>query len=421
MKPFFRRAALAALATSMMGGSAAAQALETCATINGQTYMGSSLNMLINVDLVAGDTITVTTADDSTFGIAIEQNGTGSGDFGVCNAAASPTVPGCSGFGFTAAASDVYLIESFPTTVTTAKAVDASATPYEFTLACSGSTGPGGSPSSTVGQGSLTSANAQSNAVGNAVGSAVSARNGGPSTTVTRNGLFLSASNMASQNGLNVWGSITAHNFEGDLDGDGVDLLVGFDTEIAQDTYLGLMLGYGEYDMEGSGGDVDVESPMLGAYIAGTMGTSLSYDAYLAVAKPDYSGIASFDATRVMAGVKLRGSYTLGSTQMTPYVGLSGFSEDQPGSVTVESMTGSIGIRADFTTGGAIQPYVSLGAGFSHFDDGAGNSGSYTAPEIGLGFAAPMDNGAFYMDVYGGQVADDVRNVSVSLGYALAF
>lgn len=111
--------------------------------------------------------------------------------------------------------------------------------------------------------------------IGGAIGNAMGARNGGGAPVISSSGLFLStlstqgpALALDQQPRAALWASIQGTQFGGSLDGDGVEFTVGGDVAIAEGTYLGAVLSYGDYEIVSGGITYETTALSFGPYLS---------------------------------------------------------------------------------------------------------------------------------------------------------
>ena len=380
----------------------------TCATMI--SHPMPALGAVLVADLDAGDQVTVTAGSGSS-AYSVESGSTVM-QCGFVYGGAS-----CAGHVFTAPFSGTFTFEK-------------TGGPIADTLSCAAGTGGGAAGGGSSAVPSATAAQTQSafvtgQAATGAIGGAVANANGGTPAAVTRNGLFLSTSGASTA--LQAWLSLQARSYDGAVDGRSHEFTLGADFELGANTRLGLLLSSGKADLDVSGVAVDVDALSFGPYFKTRFGQHYELTGFYVFARPEYDiAGTSYRADRQAGGLNLTASYSWGGTEIDSFLGLSGFSEDHPAAGalagrTVSGLTGSIGTRATFAQGAALRPYVSLGADFSQFDDGLGISDSHTSPRLGTGFTWNSDRGTFSMDLNGGRIIEDTRDIELRMKYNLNF
>lgn len=401
---------LLALAALFLGATPAFAAPLDCSTVGGTTRVAPTT---VPIVLKKGEVLTISTPDAATLAVQIEFNGQGGTDDSLCNPAFNNT--SCDGHSHTAQRNGNYLVDAFNTPGNS------------FTLSCAGGGGTGaagvtGGPAAAQGTGALVSATGSTRMIGGAINNALT---GGAPAVVTKNGLFLSTRDSGS--GLIGWAAAQGRWFDGDVDGTSRELTFGMDFEAGRNTRLGLFLSAGRADLDISGVSVDSTSFSFGPYFKTSLSDRYTLTGYALWARPDYSvGTTSYEAERRAAGLTANADYTWGSTDIRSFVGVSAFSEDHPAAGAlaardVTSVTGSLGTRATFQTGTALAPYVSLGAEFTRFDDGLGGESSFTSPRIGTGFDYDTGAGNLSLDLDGGRILEDTRDLRLRMNYNLNF
>ncbi|MGR3370377.1 autotransporter domain-containing protein [Sagittula sp.] len=370
-------------------------------------------------DLKSGEDANFTAAGDFQF-FKIELNGKV-----LCNSAAS-----CNGYTYTAPATDSYYFlatgQSGPGTGKSGTAT------YSCTAATTGpgtgggtansatATG-GGLPAAAQGAGSTVAAAGSTAAVGNAINNAIT----GTGPNLSTQGLFLSGGGTSSP--LQAWASLQGRNYSGDIDGRSFEFTLGADMEVAAGTRLGLFLSSGRADLDVAGIDVETDALSFGPYFKTRLSDTYEVTGYALFARPDYEvGGTSYEAERRAAGLTANANYMWGNTEIESFLGVSGFSEDHPSagalsSRTVSALTGSIGTKAIFGQGAPLRPYVSIGADFNRYDDGVNRRTTHNTPRLGTGFTYHTGSGSLSMDLNGGQIFEDTRDVELRMNYNFNF
>lgn len=267
--------------------------------------------------------------------------------------------------------------------------------------------------------------------IGGAIGNAMGARNGGGAPVISSSGLFLStlstqgpALALDQQPSAALWASIQGTQFGGSLDGDGVEFTIGGDVAIAEGTYLGAVLSYGDYEIISGGITYETTALSFGPYLSARISDRYAFDAYVVFAQPDYVAAGtSYSTDRLTAGVKASAEYDLWGFATTSHIGFSGFSEDLPaaaigGARTVSSTVGTIATRIEFAPGAATRPYLSIGVDSIRFKDGATKLSS-VSPRFGLGVDMSGRYGNLNLRLDAGEVFDTARAVTFGFNWKL--
>ncbi len=399
---------LLAIVAFLFGSGPALAATLDCSTVAGVTHTAP---VGVSVALKSGETLTISTPDAGTLAVSIEFNGQGGTDDSLCNPAFNNT--SCNGFSHTAQRDGTYVADAF------------NAAGDTFTLTCGavgGSAAATGGAAAAQGTGAFVAAAGSTRMIGGAINNTLS---GGAPAVVTRNGLFLSTRDTGS--GMIGWAAVQGGWLDGDVDGTTRELTFGMDFEVGPDSRLGLFLSAGRADLEIAGVAVDSDAFSFGPYFKTRIGDRYTLTGYALWARPDYDvGGISYQAERRAAGLTANADYTWGSANIRSFVGVSGFSEDHPAAGglaarDITSVTGSVGTRATFQTGTALAPYVSLGADFTRFDDGLGNETTHTGPRLGTGFNYETGQGNLSLDLDGGRILEDTRDLRLRMNYNLNF
>jgi hypothetical protein len=273
-------------------------------------------------------------------------------------------------------------------------------------------------------QSAAAAAATSSGAVGSAISNAFASRGGSTGPRLTQNGLFFSTQGQT--NGAVMWGALKGTKFSGALDGQGGEVSLGADWEVATDTILGVALSFGSYEVELNGTSYENEALAFGPYMSTKLADGIDLKAFVLLAKPEYkSGGASWDAHRVIGGVDLGVSYALGGVQATGYLALSGFKETLSGAAPggereISQTMASLGSRFDFAPTAAIRPNMTIGADAIRFDDGLTVMES-TSPHFGLGLDADMGPGTLSINLDGSEIFDEAKAVSLGLRFSASF
>ncbi|SMX39182.1 autotransporter domain-containing protein [Maliponia aquimaris] len=380
-----------------------------CSSVGGAVYTAP---VLVPVALRAGDVLTIATPDGATLAVSVEYNGQGGSDDSLCNPAFDGT--SCDGFSHVALRSGTYGVEAF------------NAPGDSFALSCGAApsgTGPPGTGAIQGAQGAaaLASAAGSVTAIGSAINSSLT---GSTPVVARRSGLFFST--LGTDSGLTGWASWQGHAFSGAIDGRQQELTLGMDFAVGVDTRLGLFLSAGRSDFDLA---VDVSSTAVsfGPYFTTQFGEHYSVTGYALFARPGYDvGGITYDAERRAAGLTANADYMWGNVGLRFFIGVTGVKEAHPAAGglaarDISLMTGSIGTRATLETGGAVTPYLSIGADYSRLDDGLGGEETQLGPRLGTGFTYDAGAGALSLDLDGGQLLKDTRDLKLRLNYNLNF
>lgn len=403
---------------------------EAAAGCNNEFYSvdynyGGSQSYGLPGGLLSGEDATFTVAGDFQF-FKIEVKGQV-----LCNSVAT-----CNGYTYTAPATDNYYFlatgQSGPgtgksgtatyscTAATTGPGTGGSGSGGGTTTNSGSPTG-GGLPAAAQGAGSTVAAGGSATAVGNAINNAIT----GNGPNLSTRGLFLSSGGTSSP--MQAWASLQGRNYSGDVDGRSYELTLGADFEVGAGTRLGLFLSSGRADLDIAGVDVETDALSFGPYFKTRLSDTYEITGYALFARPDYDiGGTSYEAERRAAGLTANANYMWGNTEIESFLGVSGFSEDHPSagalsSRTVSALTGSIGTKAIFAQGAPLRPYVSIGADFHRYDDGVNGRKTHNTPRIGTGFTYNTGNGSLSMDLNGGQIFEDTRDVELRMNYNFNF
>lgn len=423
------------IAASLVIG-AQAHAKDSC---NGAAFSGKYFENRTNIYYAGGEHLetekTTFTVSGNFQSLSIKVSGSQTGT--LCSSAAS-----CNGYVFTAPATGTYNFEITgrggtgigpgltPTgplqagTVSSSCQAASTGVDEDADQKTSGS-GSGSTTATATSNSSSATGGASIGAIGNAVNGATSG-NGGLSGT--RNALtFSSAGAGALADGAwNFWGAASVRAFDGNVDGQGVELTFGGGKALGQGQ-VGFLVSYGDYDLTASGTAVTTKALSFGPYARVDISDKLSVSGFVTYAQPDYTVAGtSFDATRWSGGLRATTTYRVGGIELSSFVSAEGFSESHPvvGTTAARSITqlvGSLGTKATLTPDAALRPYVSLAGAFSRFDDGLGTKTDHLSPRIGAGMVFDEGPGVFELHLDGGEILDGTRDYGLSARYSLDF
>lgn len=363
--------------------------------------------ILVPVAMQAGDVLTLSTSDGATLAVSFAFNGQGGTDDGLCNPAAGTP---CDGFGHTARRNGTYAVDAF------------SAPGDRFALTCSpGPTDALQETQADRGAAALASAAGSVTAIGSAINETLS---GSSPVMVRGNGLFLST--PGTDSGLTGWAAWQGRVFAGAIGGHQQELTLGMDFAVGVDTRLGLFLSAGQSDFD-LALDVRSEAVSFGPYFSTRLGEHYGVTGYALFARPDYDiGGIAYEAERRAAGLTVNADYMWGSIGLRSFIGVNTLTERHPAAGGLAArdftlLTGAIGTRATLDTGRALTPYLSIGADYTRFDDGRGGDETQLGPRLGTGFSYDAGSGALSMDLDGGQLLKDTRDLKLRLNYTLNF
>jgi hypothetical protein len=383
-----------------------------------------------NLELVAGDTVTVSSASNATGQIA----GAGVVIFYAGSIITNTSVT---------ATTDADAVMSIGPLVVPPFGSD----PATISISCSpdggGGGGGGGGPIDPdpdpdeveetrlllIRTGAQASAGVQAGSIGNGVKSAISAYLASRGALPTRNNLIFSTAGYdpAMPSDVDVWAAYSYRNLSGDVDGHVTDLTFGIQTEIRPDFLIGAMLDIGKLDIQTATDGIEADSIVAGPYFATKLRGGATLSGYLAYGRPDYTydGGGSADATRLIWGLDLAMEQNWNGWDLTPFVSLSGFREDigAGGGLAardVSQVQASVGTRIDFAPSGPIRPYASVALEAQKFDDGTTTSDNLSA-RLGAGFSMDAGPGTLSVDFDAGEIADGVRDAGLSVRYGYVF
>lgn len=281
------------------------------------------------------------------------------------------------------------------------------------------------------------SASGQSASASSAVSGAIASRLGGTGgVSVSTQGFFLSTSGATGRfdNDWNGWVALGRRSFDGTgVSGGSTALTLGVDRKIGDRALIGLML---------SGDDMSISQGVLqsstrsfagGPYFAAALGPVV-VDGFVARGRTDVSGgLGNFSGTRTFGALNVKYSYDLGGWTITPFAGLRGYREQEPGRLVgivpiaardVTSLTASLGGTFAYEMSlrnQVVTPFITLAAEQTRFDNGFGVTSTNTAPRIALGLTSDGRLGSLSLSIDGGEVARGLRDYGVSVSYALRF
>ena len=250
--------------------------------------------------------------------------------------------------------------------------------------------------------------------------------------TVSSNGLHFSTGGMGNLgDGMAIWSALGFRMFDGNIDGDGIELSFGAHARVGAATRLGLAVSYGNYGLTVGGNTVTTDAFSYGPYAAIDIGANLQLQGFVVFAQPDYtvSG-TSFSTDRVAGGLRLNTVNRIGNVEFDSFVSARGFSEDHPAVVintipvaarTISSLTGALGTRATFNLDKPARPFINVAAEFNQFDNGLGTDTDNFSPRIGAGLHVDGEFGDFEIEIEGGELFDGTRDYQARLGFRMEF
>lgn len=252
----------------------------------------------------------------------------------------------------------------------------------------------------------------------------------GRGTTVTTN-LSTEGGNaflgQQGDDGWTAWVAVELRKFTGDYEGNAFNLAGGADYQMTAATAVGAMISFGSSDLDGGFGDFEAKSRGFGPYFLHEFGNGLSAEGFLTYEKVTYDiTVNEFDAKRIAYGLTLLGSTTMGGLDVTPFLRLEGFNEDQDayGLVAANDVTYrtlSAGARVDFDMGD-VSPYLSLALENRRLTSDNSPDENFNAPRLGFGFDyAPTATSRLSVDVDAGKVLEDTRDYGLIFTYEVDF
>lgn len=227
--------------------------------------------------------------------------------------------------------------------------------------------------------------------------------------------------------GWTAWVALELRKFDGDYDGNAVNFAGGADYQISDSTALGVMLSFGQSDLDGGAGDFESKNRGVGPYFLHDFGNGLSAEGFLTYEAVDYDVAAGeFDADRISYGLTLKGSANLGGLDVTPFLRLEGFNEDQEAYAAVAQndvtyRTLGAGARVDFDMGD-FDPYISLAIENRKLTSESSSDENFNAPRLGFGFDyEPTATSRLSVDIDAGKVLEDTRDYGLILTYEADF
>lgn len=260
----------------------------------------------------------------------------------------------------------------------------------------------------------------------------------GDANGMTSRGVFMSTQGLGQSRldrpEYNFWVSGGYTNFSGEQDGHSTDLLMGVDRLFGENFLLGLMLAYGNTELEQGGIESEVRSPALGAYFANRFAGDLLLDGHIAFARPEASaGGGSVTGEQVSASLALTGSYDLPSGTLRPFFQIGGYDQHLPaytnssGAVVAEDterFDANLGARFEAANplgATGLMPYVSLAAGYGLTDSSTTGRDEYVYPRVGLGLSGDVAGGYLSVDLDGRRMQSDTYGIGLNLSWEMTF
>lgn len=263
--------------------------------------------------------------------------------------------------------------------------------------------------------------------------------------SASRNAARLSTSAVSEDNAMSAWFDLSASQLElGDVDARSYVAAAGVDVQLRPDFLIGLMVLADDYDADSdrSGYEAEANGAMIGPYFAKAFGRALVLDGRVLYGKGDYTlspdggAEGDFDASRVLAQLRLSGSVTRGSWDLHPSADLLYFRTESDAytdsaatriaAATHETGRVSLGVTgyySGFAEGGLqLTPYVGLA--LDHYV-ATGDVASYEGNSGRLTLGADWQLGArSYLNAEisaSGLGQDDFSATSAALAYELRF
>ena len=283
------------------------------------------------------------------------------------------------------------------------------------------------------------SANSQTYALNTGIGLNSKARFGGGGNFATKDGIFMSSSNLPSSRFLpadwNAWMSGEVRAYSGGIDGFSLDVVGGIDRLVTPNMMVGVLAGFGRTVVTDTGTPEVANSPMLGLYISNKVSTGLTFDGFVSFAQPAYdTNGASFTASRQSIGLTVSGTFKRGAMAIEPFLFARGYQEAQPGYTAgggavigannTRSFAATLGVKMAFQgkkPDGALVPYISAGADYRLVSSTLGGTDRMIAPRIGFGLNGKLGQGDISLDIDIGRARSDTIDRGLKLGYELKF
>ncbi len=277
----------------------------------------------------------------------------------------------------------------------------------------------------------ILSNNAQQRAINTALGRNYRARFA-MAGVAQASGDQLFASTKGQGQDVSAWVSTSGRTYWDGYEGESVDLTLGLDSFVSQNTLVGVMLGFNSLSVTDlSGASTDADAAMFGVYAAHGYSNGLLTDAYLAWSRVSYDASgASFKTDRVMASIGVSGMIEQAGGTLQPRARLTGTWEDFPTGITgvvagnTEQLLASVGAQFDWRdalTGTNLRPFISVDLEYGNAKDTSGNRDEFLAPRIGFGVNGSVEGGILSASVDFGRTTSDVYDAGLDLSYEVQF
>ena len=246
----------------------------------------------------------------------------------------------------------------------------------------------------------------------------VRGRTTGGDVEVTRGTILGYSGDGAS--GWRTWAFTDFRRYSEAATGSSVAVTLGVDHDFGA-ARAGVLLSYDRTTLDAGGGDESVKALAIGPYITGG-NDRMTYDAFVTYARPEYDLVSgSGTGERLAYGLAGEGLFDLGATQLAPFVTVNGAIEEFSGE-TLRTQSLAAGLRVNFGSIGAIDPYVSLAYQKTMQDSSISGLTEHSAPRYGMGFEAEMAHGAIIgLDIDAGESLENLRDIGLRLSYTLEF
>ena len=276
----------------------------------------------------------------------------------------------------------------------------------------------------------------QQRAINGAMRNNISSRFGGGGDNVaTRNSVFLSTQNHAGAQPMNAnaWIAVDTRAYFDGYEGYSADLTFGADFLVTANTLLGVMLGANTSVLEDSvGNETDADALLVGVYGGHRFGgTDIILDGHFTYSAVDYdTGAITIGTDRILAGLRVSGSYSVADGTVSPRASLSGTWEDFPvGAVapvggTAQQAIASVGAEMAWNKplpGTSLLPFVSLDVEYGWVEEVSGLADDFIAPRVGLGVAGVVGGGQLALSIDAGRTSSTVIDAGFGLSYEFTF
>lgn len=239
---------------------------------------------------------------------------------------------------------------------------------------------------------------------------------------------------LGAQSDEGVWVATSAFDLSGLYDGSGGDLVIGLDRPGPAGSLIGIYAAHGRVELTENERPGSARSTALGVYVGVPLTTNLLLDAHAGVARPDYTvGGSDFIGERTLAALGITGGWTQGRLVFSPSLRASGSREHIPAHeegglpIAADTLTQTrieAGVRIsapDLFGAGGLVPHVEASFGRARIASEIGDEAWFGTAHASIGLSGPVGPGQISVELAGGDLSNDYRDLALTASYALRF